>query len=259
MKVGITGAAGHIGTTLREGLSKDHALTMYDIKNVAREPDAAIKSILIDLTLSERIQGLFDGLDAVIHLAAVAHPRALWDSVLKDNIVMTHNVFEECRRAGVQRIVFASTNHVLHGHTMGPEPDTLDADFYREGKPLLTLHTPPAPDSLYGVSKLFGEDLGRYYAHRFGLRFVALRIGWTIREDDPSIKRGTPAEDYMRAMFLSKRDCVTAFSRSLEVEMASGETVVAFAISNNSRRLFDLEETRKKLGFNPADNAEDYF
>ena len=259
MKVGITGAAGHIGTTLREELSQDYALRLYDKKKIPPAHDTTAQSMAVDLGLKEQVQGLFDGLDALIHLAAVAHPRALWDQVLKDNIVMTHNVFEECRRAGVQRIVFASTHHVLHGHTMGTEPDTLDAAFYREGKPLLTLNTPPAPDSLYGVSKLFGEDLGRYNARRFGLRFVALRIGWTIREDDPSLKRGTPAEDYMRAMFLSKRDCVAAFRRSLEVDMAPGEIILAFAISNNSRRVFDLEETRKKLGFNPVDNAEGYF
>jgi len=258
-RVGITGAAGHIGTTLVKGLPPHYTLTLYDRRVVPQDHGRQACPVLIDLSDPEEVPGAFNGLDALIHLAADARPGAPWESVLNNNIIVTYNVFEESRRAGVRRIIFASTNHVLHGYTMGPNPEALDLSFYTEGRIPATLDLAPAPDSLYAVSKLFGEDLGRYYARRFGMQFVALRIGWTVREDDPSIKRGTPAEDYMRAMFLSRRDCAAAFTRALEKQMGEGEFLLAFAISNNDRRVFDLEETRGRLGFNPLDNAEAYF
>jgi hypothetical protein len=85
---------------------------------------------------------------------------------------------------------------------------------------------------------------------------VALRIGSTFPKDDPSIWKGADREDHVRAMFLSKRDCVQAFVRALEV---NADFLLAYAISNNDRRVFDLSETGEKLGFHPQDNAENYF
>ena len=72
----------------------------------------------------------------------------------------------------------------------------------------MRLDEPPNPDSMYAVSKLFGENMGKLYSQRYGLEFVGLRIGWIIAEDDPTTMCGTSAEDYMRAMFLSHRDCI---------------------------------------------------
>jgi len=132
---------------------------------------------------------------------------------------------------------------------------TLDRS-YVEKMGYIRLDDLPAPDSLYGVSKLFAENLGRYYAWEFGIQFIMLRIGSTFPEDDPSIWRGTEHEDHFRAMFLSKRDCVAAFTRALKVD---ADYLLAYAISNNDRHVFDLTETREKLGFNPKDNAETYF
>ena len=68
--------------------------------------------------------------------------------------------------------------------------------------------------------------------------------------------RGTPAEDYLRAMFLSHRDCVEAHRRALEVD---ARYLLAYVVSDNGRRVFDLEETRQTLGFVPQDDAETYF
>lgn len=244
--IGITGAEGHIGTVLREELPP-----VYKIRSFTLEP-ASFPSVAFDLSDSEKIKGSFVGLDAVIHLAADANPGSLWESISKNNIEATYQVFEECRRSGVKRLVFASTNHVMHGNTILTTPETLDPN----KKILMKLTDPPNPDSLYAVSKLFGEHMGKLYSEQYGLEFVGLRIGWTIPEDDPSIKRGTSAEDYMQAMFLSKRDCIQAFRCALEV---STQFMLAYAISNNDRKVFDLTETRQNLVFIPQDNAENYF
>ena len=74
-------------------------------------------------------------------------------------------------------------------------------------RPLIKLTDEYSPDSPYGVSKVFGEALGKYYScHKNAFEFIALRIGW-ISYKDPSVLKGTLLEDYLRAMWLSTRDC----------------------------------------------------
>ena len=116
---------------------------------------------------------------------------------------------------------------------------------------LITIDMPPSPISLYGESKVYGENLGRHLSYR-GMQFVALRIGWTIPQDNPKIYGG----DYMRAVFCSKKDLVQAFTKGLEVNT---DFLAAFAVSDNSRAVFDLTDTKRSLGFIPEDNAENYF
>ncbi len=129
----------------------------------------------------------------------------------KNNIEATSQVFEECRRSGVRRLVFATTNHTQHGNTILTTPETLDPRKTRRMK----TDEPPNPDSLYAVSKLFGENLGKLYSERHNLEFVGLRIGWIVRENNASARLGTSGEDYFRAIYLSHRDCLGFFRRSL--------------------------------------------
>ena len=103
---------------------------------------------------------------------------------------------------------------------------------------------------------LLGENLGRLYSEKHGLEFVGMRIGWLIAEDDPTTMVGTPAEDYMRAMWLSHRDCVEAHRCATEADVSFAN---AYIISRNDRRVFDLKETEQVLGYRPKDNAEDHF
>jgi len=255
-RVGITGAAGNIGKTLTEGLADKYDLTLfYHHLEVKQDYSQKFKTVKADLSQAQEVKGIFEGLDAVIHLAAASNHASPWESVLTNNIVTTYNIFEEARRAGVGRIIFASTNHVQHGQSMA-ETIISVSPFYVRRRGYMRLGDPPAPDSYYGVSKLFGENLGWYYWRVYGIQFVALRIGSTSQRDDPSIRRGPDGEDYARAMFLSKRDCVKAFERTLQVDT---DYLIAYAISDNDRRVFDMKETMEKLGYNPQDNAEDYF
>lgn len=243
---GITGTEGHIGSVLRKGLSDEYAIKAFTLES------ASFPSTVVDLSDPVKIKGCFEGLDVVIHLAADRHPESPWESILKNNIMATYQVFEESKRAKVQRIIFASTNHVQHGNTLLTVPASLDPN----KKILMKLSDPPNPDSYYAISKLLGENMGKLYSEQHGIEFVGLRIGWTFPEDDPSTKIGTVTEDYVRAMFLSQRDCIQAFRRALEVDT---HFMLAYAISMNDRRVFDLEETKRSLGFAPLDNAEDYF
>jgi nucleoside-diphosphate-sugar epimerase len=162
---------------------------------------------------------------------------------MRNNFLATSNCFDEAMRAGVKRIVFASSNFYHEGD--------IAAFLNGETRQRITIDRPPTPRSLYGESKVYAENLGRHLAY-LGMQFVALRIGWTIPQDDPSAIGGS----YMRAVFCSKRDLVLAFTKALEVDAGF---LAAFAVSDNTHGVFDLAQTKKILGFNPQDNAEDYF
>jgi NAD+ dependent glucose-6-phosphate dehydrogenase len=240
-KIGITGAAGNIGKTLRKGLSSQFELTLYDLHDSNTVPGAT--SIKVDCGERRQLHGVFDGLDALIHLAGDPRPNAPRGVTLRNNFVATSYVFEEARLAGVKKIVFASSNFYHEGD--------IAAALRTVPKQLIPLDRNPTPHCLYGESKVFGENVGRHLSH-FGVQFVALRIGWSVPEDNPARYDGA----YMRAMFCSHRDLVQAFTRAVEIDT---DFLTAFAVSNNSQGVFDLTETRQQLGFNPLDNAEQYF
>ncbi|MEE2752726.1 MAG: NAD(P)-dependent oxidoreductase [Candidatus Latescibacterota bacterium] len=242
--IGITGANGKVGRVLLAGLRDD-----YDLRAITRR-QTDIPSTIVAFDNPVGLVKAFNGLDAIIHLGANPSPGAEWNNVRDNNIDATYNVFDACVKAGVKRMIFASTNHTMHGHTLLTTPATLDPS----KKVKMKLNDPPNPDSLYAVSKLFGEQIGKLYSERHGLSFVGMRIGWLVADNDPKSKKGTEQEDYMRAMWLSHRDCVEAHRCAVEVET---EYQLAYVISNNDRRVFDLEETTKTLGYKSKDNAED--
>jgi len=240
-KIGITGAAGNVGSTLHNGLAANYRLSLYDLREIKVSPPAS--SIKIDCANKDELRGAFNGLDALIHLAGNPHPNAPRNQTMRNNFLTTSYCFDEAMRAGVKKIVFASSNFYHEGD--------IAALLNRESRELITIDRPPTPLSLYGESKVYGENLGRHLSY-LGMQFVALRIGWTVPEDNPARYGG----DYMRAVFCSKKDLVAAFTKALEVKT---EFLAAFAVSNNSRAAFDLAETKKLLGFIPQDNAENYF
>ena len=240
-KIGITGAAGNVGTTLHNGLAKYYELALFDIKKIKTNPPH--KSIMLDCAERENIKGAFNGLDALIHLAGNPHPDAPRNLTMRNNFLSTTYCFDEAFRAGVKKIVFASSNFYHEG----------DIGRFLNGEMLkrITLDMHPTPQSLYGESKVYGENLGMHLSY-LGVQFVALRIGWTVPQDNPAMYDNS----YMRAVFCSKRDLVAAFTRALEVQT---QFLAAFAVSDNTNGVFDLTETKKLLGFNPQDNAENYF
>ena len=252
-RVGITGAGGLIGTDLSRGLSEKYELTLFYRRST---PNTGINSKIVQADLSDEknIKGIFNGLDAIVHLAAAANTQSPWDEVLNNNIIATYNVYEEARCAGVSKIVFASSNHTQHANTMGKTTLSEDLSYVKQHG-LVKLDDSPAPDSLYGVSKLFGEDLGRYYSRFYGIKFVCLRIGtafgvhWTelMKKGDRS------TQDHLRALYLSKRDLIDIFDRALQIDTAF---MLAYAVSDNEPAVFDLTETRAKLGFKARDNSQ---
>ena len=166
-KVGITGANGTVGRVLMQGLAVDYELTAFTRRGVD------FPSTIVNFDKPDEVAGVFTGLDAVIHLAADPSPIADWQAVREHNLEGMYQVMEECRRAEVKRMVFASTNHTQHGNSILTTPETLDP----KKELRMKLGDLPNPDSLYAVSKLFGENIGKLYSERFGIEFLGLRIG----------------------------------------------------------------------------------
>ena len=110
-RVLVTGAEGVIGTAVREHLGGRYELTSLTL--TAQE----FRSHVADISDLEAIRPAFEGVDAVVHLAASAGLETPWDDVLRNNIVGTYNVFEASRRAGVSRVVFASSSPARRGRS----------------------------------------------------------------------------------------------------------------------------------------------
>jgi nucleoside-diphosphate-sugar epimerase len=106
---------------------------------------------------------------------------ASWGDVYGPNILGTYNAFEAARRTGCARVIFASSNHAVGMYEVDAAPDIYEP----KSGILVRPDAPVRPDSLYGVWKVFGEALGRYYSDAFGLMVACLRIGSITAHDDP--------------------------------------------------------------------------
>jgi uronate dehydrogenase len=224
----ITGAAGRIGHYLRAGLpGLGWQLRLLDRVPIPEEAG----SIAADVTDPAALRAAVAGVSAVVHLAGAASTSSSFEEVLPANIVGTYQVIEAARVAGVRRVIYASSNHA---NGFSPRSDSV------------TPGVGDRPDSYYGVSKIFGEALGRFYADRYGMQVACLRIGSCT--DRPTSPR-------MLGSWLSPADAVRlvdACLRSPDLGYA-----VVYGISRNARRWWDLRAA-EALGYQPQDDAEEF-
>lgn len=232
-RVLITGAAGRIGSDLALRLRDAYDPRLLYHHTIPADPPVS-DWVQADSSSVEALLPVVQGMDAIVHMAADPSTRAPWESVLPNNIIATYNLFEAARQAGVRRIVFASTNHVM-------------GMYDRDNQWPIYADQPVRPDSLYGVSKAFGENLGRFYYDQYGLSVICLRIGWMLPE---------PMDEISRWMWLSPRDCAQVVARALETDLGYD---IFYAISANSTRHWDITKTMELLGYRPEDDAERFF
>ncbi|MFC8918203.1 NAD-dependent epimerase/dehydratase family protein [Streptomyces sp. NPDC057116] len=227
----LTGAAGGLGTLMRGLLpAYGYELRLFDVTPIEGEPDA----VTADLADREALREAVRGVDAIIHLAGISL-EAPFEKILRANIEGTYNLYEAARQEGVRRIVFASSNHAV-GFT--PRP--------REGDPLIPVGAAHRPDTYYGLSKCFGEDLAQLHWDLHGTETVSVRIGSCFME---------PTSVRMLSVWLSPGDCARLFHAALTAEDV-GHTVV-HGSSANTRLWWDLS-TARALGYEPQDDSEQY-
>jgi nucleoside-diphosphate-sugar epimerase len=231
----------------------------YDVVGLARS-EGEYTDILVDTSDLDALTDAFKGADAVVHLAGSAAVDSSWDDVLQNNIIGLRNVFEAARLAGVKRVVFASSNHAVGTFETANAPHIWEIDDPRQID-----HTSEImPDSYYGVSKAYGEAMARYYVDHHGLQAVCLRIGGATGTESPNAPENLwkPERDEApgirterarwRAVWLSNDDCVHLIERSIDANVA---WALVYGISDNPRKLWDIEHAREVLGYNPKDSA----
>ncbi len=229
----ITGAAGRIGSAMRPFFRGHYALRLVDVQRVeATHPGE--ESTQADLSDFEATEQALRGADAVLHLAGEPGTGATWPEVRDRNIEATFNVFEAARRTGARKVVFASTNHVMgfkYVESILPVDD----------------RSAVVPDSLYGVSKAFGEVLARYFCDAFGMSIICIRIGW-FTTHAPNVRR-------LNQLWISARDLAQLFELALETPRAFG---IYNGTSANSGHHWDIQSAIDDLGFAPGDDVADF-
>jgi uronate dehydrogenase len=226
----LTGAAGGLGRELRPRLKRHcEALRLSDIADLG---SAAAGEELVPAALerADAVLRLLDGVDAVVHLGGIS-VEGPFEPILQANIVGVYNLYEAARRQRVKRIVFASSNHVT--------------GFYRQDE-VIDPRAPMRPDSYYGISKAFGENLSRFYFDRYGIETVCLRIGSSFPE---------PKDRRMLATWLSYDDLERLVVASLTAPVV-GHCVV-YGMSDNTTTWWD-NTSAAHLGFRPRDSSEPY-
>lgn len=227
-RVLVTGAAGQLGKLTRRALDGQVAhVRLTDIAEMSPASDGE-ELLPCDLADADGVSRLLEGVDAVVHLGASLNVDD-WDATLQINIAGTYNIYESARRAGAKRIVYASSHHAVGMYPVGQR---LDADVALR------------PDSLYGLSKCFGENLARYYWDKYGIESVCLRIGSA---------KPAPNEARELSTWLSERDYQDLILKCLTAP-AVGCTVV-YGVSNNKDTWWGNEKAAH-LGFLPQDDAQ---
>ncbi len=231
-RVLITGAAGHIGRVLRKGLTGHYSLLrLADI--AAQEPAGENEQVArVDITDLTQLRDAMQGIDCVVHLAGIPDEDT-WDRIRRMNIEGCYNVFEAARLAGVKRVIFASSNHAV--------------GFHRRDR-MIDDEVMPRPDSRYGVSKVFGEAIGRLYADKYGMSVACLRIGSFRPDDRPTVPRHL-------FTWISHRDTVQLVRRA--IDYPAYHFIIAYGVSANARNRWDNAGVRF-LGYRPEDDAEQY-
>ena len=246
-KILITGGAGLIGSLLIENLGDKYEFSSLDLK-----PNENVRSTVASVDDFDAIAPAFKGMDTVIHLAANPSPNGSWESNLKNNFIATYNVFELAKRNGVKRVIFASSNHAEGGNYLVPPwKHVNEGDYHllkQDGYELVTEKNQIRPDGYYGVAKAYGEALGSYYNDYHGVNSFHLRIGWVIRDNDPTVN------PHGLTLWLSHRDLVQIMDLCISAP-DSYKYDIFNATSDNTWKIFDISQAKEALGYKPQDRA----
>jgi len=228
-KIVLTGAAGNLGSRLRQPLSQmADRLVSSDITEIGTlyKGESFVQA---DISDYDAVHGLLEGADMVVHFGAIVD-EAPFATLLGPNFIGAYNVWEAAYQHGARRVIYASSIHAVGMH---PKGDFIGTD------------APHRPDTFYGLAKCFAEDLGRMYWEKRGVESVCLRILSCAEVTNPRAG-GT---------WLSYSDLIHLVERAVDTPVT--EFSIVYGVSNNDRAPVDNSKAAH-LGYRPKDNAEQF-
>jgi NAD+ dependent glucose-6-phosphate dehydrogenase len=273
LKLFITGSQGTCGSVLQD---LPHKKILFDrLGGVSNNKNnQCIKGEIENLDLLKKSM---KNCDVLIHLAgadyypdfSMGEGIGTWSNYKKNNIENLKNLFDLAVKLNVKKIIFSSTHRVMGMYEKENSPD-----IYSKMSKIKISHTDPVrPDSIYAVSKLFGENYGRLLADAGEIKFISLRI-CSVREekmDHPYAyaeygvkqkkwKRDSPEYNMqvirLKSLWQSRRDFYQMVN--LCIKNNNIDYDIFYGISNNVRSWFDISNAINKIGYKPRDNAENY-
>lgn len=287
----VTGPYGEAGEAILNHLLGDER---YEFTFLNRSDHPEYETHVADVADYDAIRPAFEEQDAVIHLAAQSDAGADFEGVIEPNIVGTYNVLTAMEDAGVQTLIFASSQRVMGLYEEDHAPELYEENYSSEFDPFRLDHeTLPKPDGYYGASKVFGENICRVHARRDGApeQVYSLRISSVRTEeyDHPygDAERGVDrskdhelgpedevwdqsqtgswerdSEDYeemekrLKASWTSQRDFAHMLECCLEDDSVTYDAF--YAVSGNAARWFDIEHAKAVLGYEPRDDGSEW-
>jgi uronate dehydrogenase len=229
----VTGASGRLGAGVARALAgAGVALRLTDLRPFPGPLPPGAEMTVADLGERDSIAALAEGCQAILHFGGLPNESQGFEAILHANLRGAYHVFEAARRARA-RVVFASSNHATGFHERpAPGAPRLDADCaYR-------------PDTLYGLSKVYGEQLGRLYWDKHGIESVHLRIGSCTPE---------PTDARMLSTWLSPDDLAGLCLAAVAADRTGW--AVVWGASANAASFWGVDD-RARLGWTPRDSAD---
>lgn len=228
----MTGAAGRVGTFLREHWRGRYRLRLADVRPVEDAGDD--ETIELDITDLDAFTRACEGIDTVLHLAADPSPKAdFYESLLQRNIIGGYNGFEAARLAGCRRIVFASSINAVLGYGKTDRDTTWEAPLY--------------PQNVYGATKCWGEALGRVYDDQHGLSCLCVRLA-SPSFDPAAAERDKPENR------ISEHDAAALFGACIDAVDDVGFAIV-HGVSDHVRGWFRVSSSDERIAYTPAEGT----
>ncbi|MEM8811439.1 MAG: NAD(P)-dependent oxidoreductase [Pseudomonadota bacterium] len=224
----LTGAAGRLGSYLREPLAA-HGSKLIS-SDLADEIGSLYPGEIyrrVDVAEMDQVMPMLEGVDTVVHFAAIPD-EAPFEEILGPNFIGAYNIWEAAYRQGVKRVVYASS---IHAVGMYPRTERIGVD------------APHRPDSYYGLSKCFAEDLAYLYWTKRKLEAVCLRI----------LSCAQVTSERALGTWLSYADLIQLVLKSVQAPVTG--LAVIYGVSDNDRSPVD-NAGAGFLGYRPKDNAE---
>ncbi len=250
MTVLITGASGNLGGKLRRHLAGRYTLRLLDLHGHGDKD-------VVECDLSRwdsHWVNQFRGVKTVVHLAADPTAQQTWPLLIAPNVDAMINCYQAAILSGVERFIYASSNHVMGGYKDDSQTPHLTTDLPPRPGAHYVVHGEVRDSSAYAAGKLFGERLGKCYSESSNLSVIAVRIGWVQAGPNRPNDIPTERDPWFRLMWLSNRDYCQLMEKCIGAE-SSLRFAIINGMSKNTGMVWDIEHTKQMVGYEPLDDV----